>query len=81
MRSGDVLVLCSDGLWSCVAEGELVDIVTTQTKLAAACEQLVALANERGGSDNITVVVARFERARRDEATVRAEDVTAITTS
>ena len=78
-RSGDVLVLCSDGLWSCVAEGELAEIVTAETDVAAACERLVALANERGGPDNITVLVARFERARRDERIVPEPEAAAIT--
>ena len=79
VRSGDVLVLCSDGLWSCVAEGELAEIVTAETDVAAACERLVALANERGGPDNITVLVARFERARRDERIVPEPEAAAIT--
>ena len=47
LRRGDVLVLCSDGLSGQVKKEEIA--------------QIVALANERGGPDNITVVIARFD--------------------
>jgi serine/threonine protein phosphatase PrpC len=56
---GDVLILCSDGLSEHVAPDEFVDILDEQPSQAAA-DALVALANERGGTDNISVVVARF---------------------
>src|SRR5205823_159720 len=36
-------------------------IVTSAPDLSTACDQLIALANERGGPDNITVVIARFD--------------------
>jgi len=72
LQGGDVLVLCSDGLWSSVAELEIGCIVNGEPHLAAACGRLVALANERGGHDNVTVLLARFtvggrvdEEARR----------------
>ncbi|MGH7530544.1 MAG: Stp1/IreP family PP2C-type Ser/Thr phosphatase [Gemmatimonadales bacterium] len=60
VRRGDVLVLCSDGLSGQVKKEEIARIVSRATDLRAACDELVALANERGGPDNITVVVARF---------------------
>ena len=61
VRRGDVLVLCSDGLSGQVKKEEIAQIVTGTTDLSAACDRLIALANERGGPDNITVVVARFD--------------------
>jgi PPM family protein phosphatase len=61
VRRGDVLVLCSDGLSGQVKKEEIAKIVTSAPDLSAACDQLVALANERGGPDNITVVIARFD--------------------
>jgi protein phosphatase len=61
VRRGDVLVLCSDGLSGQVRKDEIARIVTEAPNLSAACDQLVALANERGGPDNITVVIARFD--------------------
>jgi len=61
VRRGDVLVLCSDGLSGQVKKEEIAKAVTDSSDLAAACDKLIALANERGGPDNITVVVARFD--------------------
>jgi protein phosphatase len=61
VRRGDVLVLCSDGLSGQVKKEEIGQIVSTTPELSAVCDKLIALANERGGPDNITVVVARFE--------------------
>jgi protein phosphatase len=61
VRRGDILVLCSDGLTGQVKKDEIAKIVTGAKDLSSACEQLIALANERGGPDNITVVIARFD--------------------
>ena len=61
LRRGDVLVLCSDGLSGQVRREEIAEVVTGSPTLEAASERLVALANERGGPDNITVVIARFD--------------------
>jgi protein phosphatase len=55
------VILCSDGLWTLVKEPEMVDIVTSALTPQAACDKLVALANERGGTDNISVIVVRRE--------------------
>jgi protein phosphatase len=61
VRRGDVLVLCSDGLSGQVKKDEIAKVVSSTTDLSSVCDQLIALANERGGPDNITVVVARFD--------------------
>lgn len=60
-RRGDVLVICSDGLFRVVADAEIAAAVTGAAEPAAVCRTLVALANERGGPDNVTVVAARLE--------------------
>jgi protein phosphatase len=65
LQPGDLLVLCSDGLWSSVAELEIGCIAKREPHLVTACERLVALANERGGHDNVTVLIARFAVAGR----------------
>ena len=52
----DILVVCSDGLTHLVSNRELVDIVNARPP-ADATRQLVALANERGGDDNISVSI------------------------
>jgi serine/threonine protein phosphatase PrpC len=58
----DVVVLCSDGLTRMVTEPEIAGTLQAETNPEKAAEKLVALANERGGADNITVVVVRVEK-------------------
>ena len=58
LRAGNVLVMCSDGLSNLVNPDEILAVVTQQDPLRA-CADLVTLARERGGPDNITVQVAR----------------------
>jgi protein phosphatase len=72
LQAGDVLVLCSDGLWNQVDAQEIREIVLSQSP-EVACSKLVDRARQRGGPDNITVVVARVEPARvmRDSAQER----------
>jgi PPM family protein phosphatase len=59
LEPGDVLVLCTDGLWSLVHEQELVEIVSSRGA-SESCASLVQLARERGGPDNISVQVLRI---------------------
>ena len=65
-NKGEVYVLCTDGLHGFVAPQEIVNIVNQSSYEKAALEKatqdLVKLANERGGDDNITVVLTRVER-------------------
>jgi len=58
IKAGDTLVLCCDGLSNLVDDGEICRIATAEP-LSEAPEKLVALANERGGDDNITVIVIK----------------------
>ncbi len=61
LRQGDVLLLCSDGLSGKLRADDIQQIVVnSQDDLAKACDALVEEANNRGGEDNITVVLARF---------------------
>ena len=61
LRNGDVLLLCSDGLSGKLRNDEIRQIVSASTDdLGAACTALIAEANNRGGEDNITVVLAKF---------------------
>ena len=59
LKQDDVLVLCTDGLWSLIHEPEIHDIVSKHTA-SAACRELVRLARQRGGPDNITVQILRL---------------------
>lgn len=60
---GDTLLLCSDGLTCHVEDVELARIALDIAQPASVCKQLVALANDRGGQDNISVIVAKVRRA------------------
>ncbi|HKV33585.1 MAG TPA: PP2C family serine/threonine-protein phosphatase [Pyrinomonadaceae bacterium] len=61
LRQGDVLLLCSDGLSGKLRSEDIQQIVVnSQGDLAKACDHLIDEANNRGGEDNITVVLARF---------------------
>jgi PPM family protein phosphatase len=66
IRRGDALVLCSDGLSGQVSRDEIAQVVNEEPDLMAVCKRLIDLANERGGPDNITVIVAKFEGALGD---------------
>ncbi len=57
----DVLLLCSDGLTRMVTEPEIAGTLQAETDPQKAAERLVALANEYGGADNVTVIVVRVE--------------------
>lgn len=56
----DVLLLCCDGLYKVVAEDEILQILQRSTPLRTKAEDLIRRANENGGPDNITVVVAEI---------------------
>jgi serine/threonine protein phosphatase PrpC len=54
------LMLCTDGLWNVMPEGAMYRIVTEATNPAIACRDLVHAANEAGGPDNISVILAYY---------------------
>tara|TARA_B100000315_G_scaffold167788_1_gene156281 strand:+ start:9571 stop:10434 length:864 start_codon:yes stop_codon:yes gene_type:complete len=56
----DYLLLCSDGLSGLVKDEEIKSIVQSSSDLVSACKELIGLANQRGGHDNITVVITHF---------------------
>lgn len=55
----DIILLCTDGLSNFVEMDEIKDRFSNCEKVQQACEDLVALANERGGHDNITIVAIK----------------------
>jgi protein phosphatase len=61
VRPGDVLLLCTDGLTEMASEKEIAAIVQRSPSPRDACENLVQRANDCGGVDNVTVIVARYE--------------------
>jgi len=60
LQSGDTLLLCSDGLWGQVRDSEILEKVGNGA-LDDACRQLIELARERGGPDNITAEIVRVQ--------------------
>lgn len=68
LRQGDVVLLCSDGLSGKLRAEDIQQIVVSNhDNLAKACDALVDEANNRGGEDNITVVLARFQGDELEE--------------
>lgn len=61
LKYGDTLMLCSDGLSGMVRNDEIREILRTVDDPLEACKLLTDRANQAGGHDNITVVVAKFE--------------------
>lgn len=59
--AGDVLVLCSDGLHNSICAQDLVEVAGRSDDLQAAAGQLVSLAKERDGTDNISVQLIRIK--------------------
>ncbi|HJS92908.1 MAG TPA: Stp1/IreP family PP2C-type Ser/Thr phosphatase, partial [Solirubrobacteraceae bacterium] len=66
-RSGDVVLLCSDGLTSMISEDTVRGVLTAHDNLDAAADALIHEANEAGGRDNITVVLFRLEELDGDD--------------
>ena len=61
LQPDDLLVLCSDGLIAHLYDTEIARIAIEQQDPEQACEQLIKLANQRGGTDNISVALARMK--------------------
>jgi len=61
LEAGDILLLCSDGLINHVTDEEITQIALAKRDPDQICEELVSLANQRGGWDNITVVVVQVK--------------------
>jgi PPM family protein phosphatase len=68
--SGDVYVLCSDGLSGMIQDDEIQRIVATAPDIRSACKQLIERANEHGGEDNITAVLIKIEEMRDSQSDV-----------
>lgn len=63
LESGDVVLLCSDGLSGMVSDARIAALLQEEQEPQRACERLLAEANANGGQDNITVIVACFDDA------------------
>jgi len=63
---GDILAISSDGLSDKVSPDEILEVVRNE-RPAKACQTLVDLANERGGDDNITVIVLKVKNSKHEK--------------
>jgi protein phosphatase len=73
LAAGDTVVLSSDGLHGLVSDEEIARIALAEP-LAEAPDRLIELANERGGNDNITVVIARIDGLDAQNPTAKRTD-------
>ena len=74
LQPDDVVVLCSDGLTGVVSEAEIATACTEYSP-ATVAEELVDLANGRGGPDNISVIVGRVHHTATETLTARSSAV------
>ena len=61
LEQGDYILLCSDGLSNMVDNDTLCSIILSEGSLKEKAQRLIAEANERGGTDNIAVVLVKPE--------------------
>ncbi|MGH7272466.1 MAG: Stp1/IreP family PP2C-type Ser/Thr phosphatase [Polyangiaceae bacterium] len=59
-RAGDTYLLCSDGLSGPVPDRDMLEILRSSSDIKTAASRLIAKANENGGPDNVTVIIARW---------------------
>jgi protein phosphatase len=76
LHMGDSLLLCSDGLSKVVSDKQIREELSKRDRAEETCKRLAGLANELGGPDNITVVVAHFLDAER--ASTQAHEEAAV---
>lgn len=60
LSEGDIILMCSDGLSNMLGEDDLVSVVLSEEELSARAEKLINMANDAGGKDNITVILAQI---------------------
>jgi protein phosphatase len=72
-QPGDVFLLCSDGLTTMLSDEDLIAVLRREADLDRTARRLVKAANDRGGRDNITVVLFRLESADTDARAVDEE--------
>ncbi|KGX93216.1 protein phosphatase [Pontibacillus halophilus JSM 076056 = DSM 19796] len=65
-EEGNTLLLCSDGLSNKVSDEELHEFVQTPLSVEEAAERLVTIANERGGEDNISLVIVHYDESMEE---------------
>lgn len=76
LQLGDSLLLCSDGLTRYMSDEEILAEISQERPAKQVCKRMIETSNERGGKDNITVVLARFRKQAVEELADAAEETT-----
>jgi PPM family protein phosphatase len=77
-RSGDVFLICSDGLTTMIGDDEIVRVLTERRSLDDAAKELVRLANKAGGEDNITIVAFDLTDEPDEETVEQTQPMPAV---
>jgi protein phosphatase len=72
---GDVYLLCSDGLSGMIPDEEILATVEGSSDTPEICRKLIALANQNGGEDNITVLAIRFDDGKPESEVTTAQTI------
>ena len=70
--TNDQLILCSDGLSDRVSSKEILDVVLSESP-SHACQTLINMANDRGGDDNVTVIVLKIISVKTEIGGIRSK--------
>jgi protein phosphatase len=74
LENGDLYLLCSDGLTDLVTDDEILQLLLLyKDDLKSGVKELIALANEKGGKDNISVILAGLQEAYSDSVGLEEE--------
>lgn len=61
LKPNERLLLCSDGLWAMLDKEEIVNVLRKQPDPDYACKELIQVARQNGGHDNVTVIIASLK--------------------
>ncbi len=76
LRVGDRLVLCSDGLTLHLKPGEIAQLALAMEEPSDCSQQMIDLANQRGGRDNVSVIIIKVEEHTTATAALKVESLT-----
>ncbi len=76
VEKGDRFILCSDGLSNLVEEHEILEVVGAAIPTEQAAQKLIDLANNRGGDDNITLIIAQVDELDPESDAIPKDDRT-----
>ncbi len=69
-KPGDVILICSDGLTNMISDEEILSIIYQEEDLEFTCNKLIQAANEKGGIDNISVILVKTAEAGKENASL-----------